>query len=441
MHIMVDTTLGVFVEYLLLTALVHLLVQATGDERSFIFGEYSDAEGRVDSAVYAKQLAVWLTCIVGMKLLVVCILVVFVKEFVTVTRGLLLVVSWNADVKLVAVMLVTPCCMNAVQFWLTDNFIQKGGISMQEVAHGCVDCCGMCLCGAVRTMTGRHKESPRRLSATVAERRLSASSVRTSERRHSALLQAEEDLEGHADHPFSNDLSEALLTDEVAASRRGSRISVSSHHSHRPSVTSQNGHHDNGEHRQSFVQRLASFVEAPEADPFEEQHAAYQASLEKLKSQITELESAAVADRREKGTAELQAKLNEDQMLDAKEQLHKVQQDVRLERTEKELLRDRLAVKEEREQQLILRIQQLEFNYSAAGAAANAVFAAEVSAASVAASSHSGGRRPGFGGNMQALSADDSGDKSTIAEFLTSSAAKSVKASSSLVSPTSSRQA
>lgn len=128
-------------------------------------------------------------------------------------------------------------------------------------------------------------------------------------------------------------------------------------------------------------------------------------------------------------------------MLDAKEQLHKVQQDVRLERTEKELLRDRLLVKEEREQQLILRIQQLEFNYSAAGAAANAVFAAEVSAASVAASSHSGGRRPGFGGNMQALSADDSGDKSTIAEFLTSSAAKSVKASSSLVSPTSSRQA
>merc|ERR1711988_1469774 len=79
----------------------------------------------------------------------------------------------------------------------------------------------------------------------------------------------------------------------------------------------------------------------------------------------------------------------EERMRDALEKAYKAEQEKRLILEEQRLLRDRLAVKEEREKQLLLRIQQLEFSYKAAGNAANAVFAAEVSAATVAAQADS----------------------------------------------------
>lgn len=420
MHIMLDTTLGVFLEYLWLLALIKLLVRLTGDMSSFRFGEYTDAAGRVDRIIYAKQLGVWLSCIIGMKLIVVTLLVFFLNEFVFVARMFLLAVSWNTHLKLICVMLVTPCCMNSIQFWLTDNFIQKGGISIQEVAHGCASCCTGCTGWVFHKITGKKQE---RRSDHLDHLPITLS-VNKHDRNHHSR---EED---GSESNFSEvcDLSMPLLHNpfhRAPSSSASDRPSVRSDDGHRHSVHSNGGHSlNNSRGRSSLHTHPLGYIDEEHlqeaAEAFEEQRSAYQGRLEQLQGKIADLESASAHDRREKESAEAQAKANEDKMLDANEQLHKLQQDLRMHTHEKDLLRDRLAVKEEHERQLMLRVQQLEFNYSAAGAAANAVFAAEVSAASVAAASVMG-RRPA----TQAQSPYECSDKSTIAEFLASSAAKS----------------
>merc|ERR1719502_2469681 len=100
MHLLVDTTLGVFLEYLWLMALIKLFVRVTGDEKTYRFGDYSDDEGNIDQVVYLKQLALWLFSVVGMKILMVGILFEFRDMFLLIARVFLVLVSWSAKLKI-----------------------------------------------------------------------------------------------------------------------------------------------------------------------------------------------------------------------------------------------------------------------------------------------------------------------------------------------------
>merc|ERR1712232_908545 len=90
-----------------------------------------------------------------MKIMVLLILVMCVDRLYSLACLILMLVSWNSHLKLVFVMILTPCCMNALQFWLTDNFIQKGGVSYKQVAHGCYHCCVDCSRWAYCKSAGR----------------------------------------------------------------------------------------------------------------------------------------------------------------------------------------------------------------------------------------------------------------------------------------------
>lgn len=125
-NIMVDTTLGVGIEYMLLWILTEAFETATLHQGIFRTGDYKDAHtGQLIPFRYFAQLGVWLLCITFMKFAVVILMLTFHSQFQMIAHGFITALASTAQAKLVVVMVLTPCIMNAFQFWLTDNFIKK----------------------------------------------------------------------------------------------------------------------------------------------------------------------------------------------------------------------------------------------------------------------------------------------------------------------------
>lgn len=126
-NIMVDTTLGVAVEYYLLTCLTGLISSAfpasAGDFQS---GDYRDPVTQEFILVkYVKQLALWLVVVTGMKLSMLIVMLMFAASLAAVAGFILRPFMNQPVLKLLVVMILTPFCMNAFQFWIVDNFISK----------------------------------------------------------------------------------------------------------------------------------------------------------------------------------------------------------------------------------------------------------------------------------------------------------------------------
>lgn len=100
----------------------------------FRTGDYRDVWGRLVIRKYAKQLLMWLGCIAGMKCLVVLFLMdQFPGAFESLAEVLLVPVSWDDDLQLLVVAILTPCCMEVLQAWVTDGFLQRGGLPLSEL--------------------------------------------------------------------------------------------------------------------------------------------------------------------------------------------------------------------------------------------------------------------------------------------------------------------
>merc|ERR1719464_2518867 len=76
---------------------------------------------RLDRETYAKQLAAWLLVVSGMKVAMVALMLVLAASIYEYSSLLLSPLESDPTAKLVVVMIVTPCVMNGVQFWLQDN--------------------------------------------------------------------------------------------------------------------------------------------------------------------------------------------------------------------------------------------------------------------------------------------------------------------------------
>jgi len=150
-NIMLDTTLGVGIEYVLLQMITEALERATGHHGKFRTGEYRDADGRFLPSRYAVQMAVWLVCVTGMKLAMSLLMLLLHPKLQPIAHHTVGQFGDKARLELVVVMVFTPCCMNALQLWLTDNFIKKTtgaraatGLarSAQGGLHPCCSPCG-----------------------------------------------------------------------------------------------------------------------------------------------------------------------------------------------------------------------------------------------------------------------------------------------------------
>eukprot|EP00928_Gymnodinium_smaydae_P036174 TRINITY_DN25319_c0_g4_i1.p1 TRINITY_DN25319_c0_g4~~TRINITY_DN25319_c0_g4_i1.p1 ORF type:complete len:970 (-),score=200.96 TRINITY_DN25319_c0_g4_i1:64-2973(-) len=127
-EIMIDTTLGVFVEFLFLEVYTKQLEKLTNFSGAFKTGEYIDKEtGELNTMNYLKQLAVWLLVISSMKLCMVFVMIAGKAPLEHFAHTFVGYFDETPQFKLILVMVITPGVMNCVQFWLTDNFLKAGG--------------------------------------------------------------------------------------------------------------------------------------------------------------------------------------------------------------------------------------------------------------------------------------------------------------------------
>ncbi|CEM22556.1 unnamed protein product [Vitrella brassicaformis CCMP3155] len=159
-NIMVDTTLGVLVTYLLLQQarkLLHLSGdrefgnyvrqdvpsdlfvhgRAAPDEHSLsprrgLVGGEARGEGggpsllsSVDWRKWLRQLGLWEAIVVAMKMLMLMLMLAASAPLGWLADTLLSPLDGLPKGKLVVVMVLTPLIMNAFQYWVTDNFIKR----------------------------------------------------------------------------------------------------------------------------------------------------------------------------------------------------------------------------------------------------------------------------------------------------------------------------
>eukprot|EP00444_Apocalathium_aciculiferum_P003913 CAMPEP_0183400246 /NCGR_PEP_ID=MMETSP0370-20130417/12472_1 /TAXON_ID=268820 /ORGANISM="Peridinium aciculiferum, Strain PAER-2" /LENGTH=364 /DNA_ID=CAMNT_0025581527 /DNA_START=93 /DNA_END=1185 /DNA_ORIENTATION=- len=123
----IETTLGVLVEYLLLGFFSRVFREATGNVRALTTGEYYDAAGKFEWRNYVMQLVLWLFCVTLMKMAMMPVTTSYTSDQHDVAGKLLQVIAWSPHLEMVVVVLITPCAMQALQLWLTDDFIKKKG--------------------------------------------------------------------------------------------------------------------------------------------------------------------------------------------------------------------------------------------------------------------------------------------------------------------------
>jgi len=140
-NIIIDDTLGVFVEWCLLKG-VQRLLERTGIKsltKLLESGAYYDDAHKFLPWNYVGQLALWLLIVTAMKLSMVALMQAL-PALVLANNFLLAPLAERPKLKLFVVMIIIPCAMNTLQFWLTDNFIKKKETataiaSKEEEAH------------------------------------------------------------------------------------------------------------------------------------------------------------------------------------------------------------------------------------------------------------------------------------------------------------------
>lgn len=86
-----------------------------------ILTDLKELYGKVNKLMYTKQIVSWLMVVTAMKFVMVALMLLLSPVLEAVTGPLLNPLDQSPTAKLVVVMVCTPCIMNGVQFWLQDN--------------------------------------------------------------------------------------------------------------------------------------------------------------------------------------------------------------------------------------------------------------------------------------------------------------------------------
>lgn len=125
-NIMLDCTLGVAVEYVLMLFLTSCIQKSyPGQAEDFESGEYKRQDGSCNPFKYIKQLGMWLLIVSLMKLFMCLLMALGHNNLVALAQTVLSPFESDPTMKLFVVMIFTPVCMNVFQFWMVDNFIKK----------------------------------------------------------------------------------------------------------------------------------------------------------------------------------------------------------------------------------------------------------------------------------------------------------------------------
>jgi len=133
LNLMLDTTIGVLTEYILLQGINGLIVAMCKLCRNPHYandwiesGDYFDKQQRFRPQRYFKQLFVWVVLIVSlMKASMVGLMLIFNEHLERLAEFALQPCMDNETTKLIVVSIITPGIMNAFQFWVVDNIIHR----------------------------------------------------------------------------------------------------------------------------------------------------------------------------------------------------------------------------------------------------------------------------------------------------------------------------
>ncbi|RHZ01773.1 hypothetical protein DYB31_000670 [Aphanomyces astaci] len=81
-------------------------------------------DGIVRCSVWLKQLVVYLVILIAMKVVVTVLVYIMYIPLATASTYLFSVFSHHRHAELVVVMIIGPCFVNVVQFWVLDNYLK-----------------------------------------------------------------------------------------------------------------------------------------------------------------------------------------------------------------------------------------------------------------------------------------------------------------------------
>ncbi|KAF4317727.1 hypothetical protein G195_008436 [Phytophthora kernoviae 00238/432] len=116
-----DTTIGVFLNYVLLSAVVLLALRFHWTSLQTP-GDYGIP---VRIKAWLLQLLSWIIVIFSAKFIIAMLILAFDKPLSSLAMVLFKPLKNYPEVELALVMILCPCLMNAMQFWIQDNFLKK----------------------------------------------------------------------------------------------------------------------------------------------------------------------------------------------------------------------------------------------------------------------------------------------------------------------------
>lgn len=125
-NIVVDTTLGVYLQYLFLRAARRLFKGAA----CLDYGNYGSPP---QWSACLAQAASWQGFCLLMKLSACTFMVALQGPLVFIGNALLSALDPTPKAKLFVVMVMTPLMMNSLQYWVTDSFIKKRNTPSNEI--------------------------------------------------------------------------------------------------------------------------------------------------------------------------------------------------------------------------------------------------------------------------------------------------------------------
>ena len=116
----IDVTFGTLLIYYLLRALERLAVRQNWT-RLMATGDYGNPP---NYGVWGVQLTAWLVVQAIMKLIVTLFISVAYRWISVAATTIFSVFAHHRHLELMMVMIVGPCVLNAIQFWIIDTFLK-----------------------------------------------------------------------------------------------------------------------------------------------------------------------------------------------------------------------------------------------------------------------------------------------------------------------------
>lgn len=128
----IDTTLGVFIGYVLLKRL-QALARSRGWDSLSSTGNYGTP---VRYSVWAKQMVTWCLIVVIARACCGAIVYSLRHPLASFSEWLAAPFDGHPHLFLLVVMLACPVCMNVAQLWVQDTFLKKGGLLSRRRLRG-----------------------------------------------------------------------------------------------------------------------------------------------------------------------------------------------------------------------------------------------------------------------------------------------------------------